>query len=168
MEEGEPSGLSEETGAARIWDVLEPRLDREGLELVFVECLKMKTRFLVRIFIDKPGGVTMDDCVEMSGRIGDVLDVHDLPPGPYTLEVSSPGLDRPLFRDKDFRHFRGRTIRVRTREKIAGSRNFQGTLLEYVEEQGHKVILLERSGEEIRIPREAVLKANVVYDEREE
>jgi len=63
----------------------------------------MKSRWLVRIYMDREeGGVTVDDCALISHQLGDLLDVHDVPPGPYTLEVSSPGLDRPLSRDKDF------------------------------------------------------------------
>ncbi len=110
--------------------LVEPVIESEGLELVELECLRMKTRWLVRIFIDREGGATLDDCTAISHQVGDLLNVHDLPPGPYTLEVSSPGLDRPLTRDKDFEKYRGSKVRIRTREPIDGSRNFLGTLVE--------------------------------------
>ncbi len=87
--------------------LIEPVIESEGLELVELECLRMQTRWLVRIFIDREGGATLEDCTAISHQVGDLLNVHDLPPGPYTLEVSSPGLDRPLTRDKDFEKYRG-------------------------------------------------------------
>jgi ribosome maturation factor RimP len=96
--------------------LVEPVIESEGLELVELECLRMKTRWLVRIFIDREGGSTIDDCTAISHQVGDLLNVHDLPPGPYTLEVSTPGLDRPLTRDKDFEKYRGSKVRIRTRE----------------------------------------------------
>jgi ribosome maturation factor RimP len=71
--------------------LIEPVIESEGLELVELECLRMKTRWLVRIFIDREGGATLDDCASISHQAGDLLNVHDLPPGPYTLEVSTPG-----------------------------------------------------------------------------
>jgi len=102
--------------------LIEPVIESEGLELVELECLRMKTRWLVRIYIDREGGATLEDCTAMSHQVGDLLNVHDLPPGPYTLEVSTPGLDRPLTRDKDFEKYRGGRVRIRTREPIDGSR----------------------------------------------
>ena len=78
-------------------------IESEGMEIVDVECLKMKFRWLVRIYIDKEEGVTIADCSEISKQAGDSLDVYDVLPGSYTLEVSSPGLDRSLTRDKDFK-----------------------------------------------------------------
>ncbi|MBA4423155.1 MAG: ribosome maturation factor, partial [Syntrophus sp. (in: bacteria)] len=83
----------------QIRQLAEPVLASVGMELIQVECLKMKTRWVVRIYMDREqGGVTLDDCALISNQLGDLLDVHDVPPGPYTLEVSSPGLDRPLQR----------------------------------------------------------------------
>ena len=101
----------------QIRQLAEPLLSSEGMELVLAECLKMPTRWLVRIYMDREGGVTVDDCARISNQLGDLLDVHDVPPGPYTLEVSSPGLDRPLDRDKDFLKFAVSRIRLRLGEK---------------------------------------------------
>jgi ribosome maturation factor RimP len=67
-----------------IWRLVEPVLESEGFELIQVECLRMKTRWIVRIYMDREGGVTLDNCSGLSGQLGDHLDVHDLPPGPYT------------------------------------------------------------------------------------
>jgi ribosome maturation factor RimP len=146
----------------QIWQLAEPVLSSTGVELIQVECLKMKTRWLVRIYMDREeGGVTLDDCALISNELGDLLDVHDVPPGPYTLEVSSPGLDRPLQRDKDFLKYRGSRIKLRLREKIDGRRQFTGELVDYEERDGVKVLVMRVAETTFRIPREAVVKANL-------
>jgi len=148
----------------KIIELIEPTVESEGLELVELECLKMKTRWLVRIFIDREGGATLDDCTAVSHQVGDLLNVHDLPPGPYTLEVSTPGLDRPLTRDKDFEKYRGARVRIRTREPIEGSRNFLGTYVEYSTEGGRRIVTVEVDGRTVRIDRENIQKANLEYE----
>jgi ribosome maturation factor RimP len=136
------------------------------MEPILVECLKMKTRWIVRIYMDRlEGGVTVDDCAWVSNQLGDLLDVHDVPPGAYTLEVSSPGLDRPLHRDKDFLKYQGAEINLRLTEKIAGRKRFTGELVDYEEGETGKVIVLKTGDELFRIPRETVAKANLVYKE---
>jgi ribosome maturation factor RimP len=145
--------------------LVEPVIESEGLELVELECLRMKTRWLVRIFIDREqGGATIDDCTSISHQAGDLLNVHDLPPGPYTLEVSTPGLDRPLTRDKDFEKYRGAKVRIRTREAIDGSRNFLGTLAEVAEQDGRKTVTVDVDGKSVRIDRDNIQKANLEYE----
>ena len=151
----------------KIMDLAGPAVEVEGMELILVECVMMKTRWIVRLFIDKPGGVPIDDCSRISHLVGDILDVHDLPPAAYTLEVSSPGLDRPLVRDKDFREYRGRRVRVKTRIKIDGTRNFRGVLQDYVEADGGNALLIEAGGKTFTIPREAVLQAHLEYEFKE-
>lgn len=148
----------------KIIELIEPAVESEGLELVELECLKMKTRWLVRIFIDREGGATLDDCTTVSHQVGDLLNVHDLPPGPYTLEVSTPGLDRPLTRDKDFEKYRGARVRIRTREPIEGSRNFLGTYVEYSTEGGRRIVTVDVDGRTVRIDRENIQKANLEYE----
>jgi len=148
----------------QIWQLAEPLLASVGMELVQVECLRMKTRWVVRIFMDREGGVTLDDCAEISNQLGDLLDIHDVPPGPYTLEVSSPGLDRPLFRDRDFLKYRGFKISLCLAEKIEGRRRFCGELIDYEDENGGKVIVIRDAGKSFRIPREAVVKANLEFE----
>jgi ribosome maturation factor RimP len=96
--------------------------------------------------------------------VGDLLNVHDLPPGPYTLEVSTPGLDRPLTRDKDFEKYLGAKVRIRTREPIEGSRNFLGTYVEYSTEGGRRIVTVDVDGRAVRIDRENVQKANLEYE----
>jgi ribosome maturation factor RimP len=148
----------------RIIQIIEPMVSDEGMEIVDVECLRMKTRWLVRLYIDKEGGVTIDDCTNVSHEAGDLLDVYDIPPGPYTLEVSSPGLDRPLARDKDFIRYKGSKIRVRLTDKIEGIRNFRGTLEDFLEENGEKIIILDVDGRKYRIPKGSVAKAHLEYE----
>jgi ribosome maturation factor RimP len=147
----------------KIWELTEAILTAEGMELVEAECLRMPSRWLVRIFIDREGGVTINDCSEISHQLGDVLNVHDVPPGPYTLEVSSPGLDRPLVKDKDYLKYRGSTVNIRLREKLAGIKHFKGELIDFIEDDGKKILVVDVSGTYYRIPREMVAKANRVY-----
>ena len=142
----------------------EPVLEAEGMELIDVECIKMKSRWLVRIYLDKEGGVTLDDCTEASNQMGDILDVHDVPPGAYTLEVSSPGLDRPLVRDKDFMKYKGCKVDIFLHEKIEGIRHFNGRLTDFFEEEGQKILMVDVTGKTYRIPRNLVVKAHLEYE----
>ncbi len=153
-----------ETYRERIIELIEPAVESEGLELVELECLRMKTRWLVRIFIDREGGATLDDCTAVSHQVGDLLNVHDLPPGPYTLEVSTPGLDRPLTRDKDFEKYLGAKVRIRTREPIEGSRNFLGAYVDYSTEGGRRIVTVDVDGRLVPIDRENIQKANLEYE----
>jgi ribosome maturation factor RimP len=148
----------------KIWELTEAILTPEGMELVEAECLRMPSRWLIRIYMDKEGGVTLADCSEISHQLGDVLDVHDVPPGPYTLEVSSPGLDRPLVRDKDFLKYQGAAVDIRLREKVAGVKHFKGKLVEFLEVDGQKLLVVDVSGTSYRIPRHMVVKAHLVYE----
>ena len=145
----------------KIRELAEPVAEAGDMELIYVECLRMKSRWVVRLYLDREGGVTLDDCAGISSQVGDILDVHDIPPGPYTLEVSSPGLDRPLNREKDFLKYRGSQVSIRLDEKLDGSRNFQGKLLDIVDEDGRKMVLLEVSGIIRHIPRERIAKAHL-------
>jgi len=146
----------------RIWEIAEPAIQSEGLELVCVECIQMKSRWVVRLYIDRDGGVTIDDCALISDHVGDLLDVNDVPPEAYTLEISSPGLDRPLVKDKDFIRFLGCRVTIQTEYKIDGVRNFKGILKDYrIGENGGKTIILEMTGKIYTVPMEAVVKANL-------
>jgi ribosome maturation factor RimP len=99
-----------------------------NLELVHCEFAGQKSAAL-RIYIDKPGGVTHEDCQVVSEQLSVLLDVEDLIPQHYTLEVSSPGVERGLYKPEDFVKFAGQRVRLRTREAIAGRRKFQGLLI---------------------------------------
>ena len=98
-------------------------------ELVGVEFLRrQKAGSLLRVYIDRPGGITLDDCSEVSHRVSGILDVEDPIKGNYDLEVSSPGLDRPLFYKEHFLKYKGRRVRLELRNKVAGRRRITGIL----------------------------------------
>jgi ribosome maturation factor RimP len=101
-----------------------------GLELVDVECAGQGARTVLRVFIDKPGGVSVGDCEQVHHSLGRALDVQDPIPHPYTLEVSSPGLDRPLRRPEDYRRAAGKRIVVRLRQPVQGQWRLAGRLQE--------------------------------------
>ena len=144
----------------QIWQLAEPLLASEGMELVQVECLKMKSRWLVRIYMDREeGGVTLDDCALISNQLGDLLDVHDVPPGPYTLEVSSPGLDRPLASGQGFSEVSGLADQPPSGGKDRGTAQFlRGAASIMRMRTDGKVLVVEVDGKTFRIPREAVVK----------
>lgn len=139
----------------------DPLIESEGMELIHVECVKMKSRWIIRLYLDKESGITIDDCAEISNQLGDILDVHDVPPGPYTLEVSSPGPERPLSRDEDYIRFKGQRVHLRLSEKINGSKNFDGILEDYIREAEEKIIIMDVGGKVLQIPKSIVLKANI-------
>jgi ribosome maturation factor RimP len=149
----------------KIWQLAEPIAASEGMELIHIECLKMHSRWVFRLFLDKEGGVSLDDCTDVSNQLGDVLDVHDLSRGPYTLEVSSPGLDRPISRDQDFQKFQGAKVKIKTYSKIDGMKNFQGTLVDFVEESGRRIARIDVMGKIYSIPKNEIVKTNLVDDE---
>jgi ribosome maturation factor RimP len=112
-----------------VWGLVEPVIENEGLELVEIEYRRESHGWVLRLFIDHRDGITVEHCAQMSRVISDVLDVADPIANPYHLEVSSPGLDRPLRRMKHFQQQVGRIIELRTVEAIDNRRNFKGVLL---------------------------------------
>jgi ribosome maturation factor RimP len=114
------------------------------LEIVEVELRGGGKARMLRIFIDKPGGVTHEDCANLSREVGTILDVEDvIPGGSYLLEVSSPGLDRKLSRPADYERFMGSRVRVMTRQPVNGSRHFEGRLESF--QQGRLTIEMNAS-----------------------
>jgi len=100
-----------------------------GMEVVLVEIKGGGNRSVLRTFIDQPGGISLNDCERFSKQFSLLLDVEDWIPFSYTLEVSSPGLDRPLVREADFQRFSGKNAKVRTRLPLEGQRNFKGRIV---------------------------------------
>lgn len=145
----------------KIRQLAEPVVASEGMELIHVECIKMHSRWIIRLFMDKEGGITLDDCANISNQLGDIFDIREVINGSYTLEISSPGFDRPISRDADFIKYRNSRVDVKTGVKIDGSKNFHGILVDYIEEGGRKFVLVEVSGKVYRIPRNDILKANL-------
>lgn len=112
----------------RVWEIAEPLIEREGMEIVDIEYRREAHGTVLRFYLDREGGVGVDDLAPLSRRLGDVVDAHDVVPGGYTLEVSSPGINRRLRRPDHFRRYLGKRVRVRTHEPIAGRRSFLGPL----------------------------------------
>jgi len=132
-----------------------------GMEVVLVEIKGGGNRSIVRTFIDKPGGVSLNDCERFSKRLSILLDVEDWIPFSYILEVSSPGLNRPLIKEADYRRFAGQHAKVRTRLPVEGQRSFRGKVLGIAE--GH-VGLEVASGKQIEIALSNIEKANLVAE----
>src|SRR5918999_3885655 len=113
----------------RVQEIAERVAIDHGLELVQAEVAGPENKPIVRIFIDKPTGVTHEDCSEVSTHLGTILDVEDFIHASYTLEVSSPGLERGLYKRADYERFVGSDAKLKTRQPIAGQRNFRGRLM---------------------------------------
>lgn len=145
----------------RLDGLLKPAVEALGYELVGVEYWRGRRRALVRVYIDKPGGVTLDDCERASHQVSGVLDVEDPIVEQYDLEVSSPGLDRPLFEPEHFERFAGQMVRVRLSPPVNGRRKFTGVLLGF--ENGE--VRVDENGVEQRVPLEAVSAARLVPTE---
>ncbi|MDD9302822.1 MAG: ribosome maturation factor RimP [Desulfobacter sp.] len=112
----------------RIYAVAQPLCRAEGLELVHIECVTSNRDKIVRLYMDKSSGVTMNDCVTVSRQLGDLIDVHIEDIGSYRLEVSSPGPNRPLSNKEDFIRFAGQRVRIETHDSVSGQKKFTGIL----------------------------------------
>lgn len=140
--------------------LIEPAIAGLGYELVGVEYLPNRRGSTLRIYIDKPGGVGVDDCALVSQQVSGVLDVEDPIPGQYTLEVSSPGLNRPVFKSSDYDRFAGERIRVRLTGLHEGRRKITGSLLGLRE----GAVVIDEDGVEHRVPLEWIDKANLLLE----
>jgi len=133
----------------------------QGVEFVQSEILGTKRNPTVRVYIDKPAGVTLEDCSAVSRVIESVLDADDLIPNSYTLEVSSPGLERGLFSLSDFAKFIGHKVKIKTREAFDGRKGLSGRIGGV---DGDIVVLEDRASGTMRIPFNAIAKANLRVD----
>lgn len=142
-------------------ELIEPVLDEMGIELVDAQYLSDRGRWILRIYVDQAGGIGVDECGEVSREIGDLIDVEDIIEHEYVLEVSSPGLNRPLTRDAHFRRAVGMKIKVRTQAAVeGGQRNFTGCLRRFE----NRILYLESENRVIPLALENVEKANLVYE----
>jgi ribosome maturation factor RimP len=141
----------------QIADMLDPTVTALGYELWGVEHMAQGRHSLVRIFIDGPNGITVDDCAAVSRHAGSVLDVEDPIQGEYTLEVSSPGLDRLLFKLAHYPPYVGETVELRLRRAFEGRRRFKG-ILKGIEGED---IVVEVDDHEFLLPHDAIEKARV-------
>ena len=147
---------------ARIWQLAVPLAETEGMEIVDIELRREGGRGgrVLRLYLDKEGGPNMDELSRVSRELSDVLDLQDVVEGAYTLEVSSPGINRPLKRPEHFARFVGKRVRVRTREMIDGRRSFVGQLLQVWPER----IALNQDGRKCEIPFSLIEKSNYEHD----
>jgi ribosome maturation factor RimP len=152
----------QERVAAKIEEIAHRVAESEGIELVEVEVKGGGTNRFVRISIDKPEGVTHGDCEMVSQQVGTILDVEDVVPGGrYTLEVSSPGVERKLLKPRDYERFQGKKAKITLRDPVDGRRNWDGTLAGF--EDG--IITLETApGKTMRIALDQVHKANLKFE----
>jgi len=140
--------------------LIEPILGEMGIELVDVEYLSEGGRWILRVYVDRPGGIALDDCVRVSREIEDVIEVRDVFHHAYVLEVSSPGLNRPLKKEKDFVRALGKNVRIQMAVPVNGRRNFKGRLESFEE----RVLCVATEAGRFSLPWEGVKKANLVYD----
>jgi ribosome maturation factor RimP len=149
----------------RIREIVGRVAEEHGLEHVHTEVGVIGRNAAVRIFIDKPGGVTHADCSAVSHQVGTILDVEDFVSSAYTLEVSSPGLERGLYKREDYERFAGRQAKVRTRDAINGQRNFRGRI---VSVEGERVAFEDVVSGRVMLPVGGITKANLEIDVEEE
>lgn len=143
---------------SRTKELAEPLCEAEGFELVHVEYQRETGGKVLRLYVDKPGGITLDDCVYISRQMSDLLDVNLESEEPYSLEVSSPGVDRPLAKEADFERFEGNVAKIRVHQPVSGRKSFKGVLLGISE--GHVNLLVDK--ETVAIPFQAIAKARLV------
>jgi ribosome maturation factor RimP len=165
VREAAEMAMANESIAGRVQELAERVAIDHGLELVHAEVAGPENKPIVRIFIDKPQGVTHEDCSEMSTHLGTILDVEDFIHAPYTLEVSSPGLERGLYKRADFERFAGSQAKLKSRQPIGGQRNFRGRLLGV---DGNDVLFEDRTSGQVRVPLDWITKANLEVDATEE
>ena len=150
--------LSEADIAKRVNALAEPLCESEGIELGFIEYQREASGRILRVYIDRTGGVNLDDCTRISRQLGDLLDIYLDEIGPYSLEVSSPGSDRPLGKAVDFERFKGCEAKIRTAQPLEARRNFRGVLLGFL--GGNVKIRVE--DKTVEIPFEEIQKARLI------
>ena len=140
--------------------LIEPILDEMEIELVDIEFLSEQSRWILRIYVDESGGITLDACARVSREIGDLIEVKDIFDQGYVLEVSSPGLNRRLKKEKDFERAVGKNIKIRMATPLEGQQNFRGSLQSFQD----GILCLSVKDDLILLPYGDVEKANLVYD----
>jgi len=146
---------------ARITKLAEQVAASMGMEVILVEVKGDGNRTVVRTFIDQPSGIALNDCERFSKRFSVSLDVEDWIPSGYTLEVSSPGVNRPLVKESDFKRFAGQNAKVRTRLPLEGQRNFRGKIIGVTE---GRLELEVAPGKQIGIALMDIEKANLIAE----
>lgn len=161
------TGIGQQSIAEQVRGLLEPVLARDGYELVEVEWLRLAGRWTLRLYVDKPGGVGIDDCQEVSRTVEPILDVEDFIEPAYDLEVSSPGLDRPLRKPADFGRYAGQRAQVKAYGPVAGTapgspgrKHWSGVLRGF----SNGAVEIEVDGVLHRVPHDQIAKAHLEFD----
>ena len=144
---------------AQVEALAEPLLRSEGIRLIDVEYRREPRGWILRVIMDKDGGVTLEECADISDQLGDILDVKVDFRWPYHMEVSSPGLDRLLTKPKHFNQFKGRPVVIRTHRPVEGKTDFKGVLSGFSD----GVVMLAAGNQTLGIPLENVVKARLDY-----
>jgi ribosome maturation factor RimP len=147
---------------ARIWQLTAPLAETQGLEIIDIELRHEGSRSgrVLRLYLDKEGGPNMDDLSQVSRELSALLDTHDVVEGAYTLEVSSPGINRPLKLPEHFKRYIGKRVRVRTRDLVQGRRLFLGALLDVMNDK----IAVNQDGVRIEISFALIEKSNYEHE----
>ncbi len=141
-----------------LWQLFEPVVNGMGYELVEIEYQPNPKYGVLRLYIDSEQGIQLDDCSDVSKQISALIDVEDPLPGSFNLEISSPGLDRPLRKTEDFERFAGETAKLKTSLPVDGQRNFTGKLAGIESEE----LVLECEDKVVRLPLSMIDKARLV------
>ena len=149
----------------RIQEIAARAAEESNLELVHAQVAGTSNKFVITVFIDKPDGVTHEDCTKVSRKLDEILDAEDFIPSTYLLEVSSPGLERELYSRKDFEKFVGSLAKVKTATLINGQKNFRGRINSV---ENDEIVFDDKTSGTIRFPYSAVAKANIEIDLDEE
>jgi len=139
-------------------DLIKPTLEGNGIELVDVEYKKTGKIWVLRVFIDKNQGVTVHDCQELSREIEDLIEIHELIDDHYVLEVSSPGLDRPLKKDTDFLRNKGKRIQIKTYSPINNKKENVGTVMDFV----NGTLFLENKKDILKVSLTEIAQAKLI------
>ncbi len=151
---------SKEKIIARVKELTEPLCESEGMELVHVEYQRESAGRILRIYIDRPGGIRIDDCKVISRQLSDLLDVCIEIDEAFSLEVTSPGLDRPLSKKEDFERFKGNIAKIRIKTPVNGQKNFKGVLIGISDE----IVILKSNDKIISINFQDINNARLVMD----
>ncbi len=162
---GRQTDLMKQLVDERIKEISAQVAEENNVELVHTQIVGASKSLTVRVFIDKEGGVTHDDCSSVSRKLDEILDAEDFIPGTYLLEVSSPGLERDLYSLKDFEKFAGKLAKVKTDQPVDGQKNFRGRIGGVEDDE---IVFEDKTKGTVRFPYSAVVKANLEIDLEEE
>ncbi|MCP3874933.1 MAG: ribosome maturation factor RimP [Desulfobacteraceae bacterium] len=141
----------------KIKEVAQPLCQGENFDLVHLEYVNSGRENIVRLFLDKPGGIKLDDCVYISRQLGDLIDIQIEDIGSYRLEVSSPGLNRPLNKKEDFHRFKGERVKIETNELVENKKKFTG-ILELINDDS---VVISVDGKKVEISDHLIRKARL-------